>query len=84
MFMERLNGANNQNPPIKEIGIPRETQKANFGLRNSAKTKITKKRPCWAFRTIVSILPLNILASSSQAVSLASGGSCALLTSTYS
>ena len=46
MLMERLNGANNQKPPIKEIGIPRETQKANFGLRNSAKTKITKKRPC--------------------------------------
>ena len=46
MLMERLNGANNQKPPIKEIGIPRETQNANFGLRKSAKTKITKKRPC--------------------------------------
>ena len=35
-----------KNPPMNEIGIPSETQKANFGFKNNANTKITSMSPC--------------------------------------
>ena len=35
----------NQKPPMKEIGIPKETQKANFGFKKIARIKTTRKRP---------------------------------------
>ena len=46
MLIDMSNGPNNQKPPIKEIGIPKETQKANFGFKNNAKTMITNISPC--------------------------------------
>ena len=46
MLIDRSNGPNNQKPPIKEIGMPSETQKANFGFKNNANTRITSMSPC--------------------------------------
>ena len=46
IFMDKSNGPNSQNPPMNEIGIPSETQKANFGFKNNANTKITRMSPC--------------------------------------
>ena len=46
ILIERFNGANSQNPPMKEIGIPKETQNANFGFKNKANTIMTSMRPC--------------------------------------
>ena len=46
ILIERSRGPNNQKPPMKEIGIPRETQNANLGFKNNARTIITSIRPC--------------------------------------
>ena len=56
----------------------------NFGFKNNANTKITRMSPCRAFLTIVSIRPLRILASSSQAVTFTVFGNSRFLFSTYS
>jgi len=31
---------------MNDMGIPKDTQKANFGFKNKANTKITSIRPC--------------------------------------
>ena len=46
ILMDRSKGPNNQKPPMNEIGIPRETQKASLGFKNNAKTMITSMSPC--------------------------------------
>ena len=46
IFIDNPNSGMSQNPPINEIGIPKETQNANFGLKNNASTMITRINPC--------------------------------------
>ena len=45
ILIETPNTGISQNPPIKEIGIPNETQKASFGFKNSARTRTTSNSP---------------------------------------
>ena len=54
----------NQKPPIKDIGIPNETQNASFGLRKIARMITTRSSPKYAFFVKRSILPLRMIASS--------------------
>ena len=56
------------NAPINEIGIPSDTQNANFGLRNMASINKTRIRPNFAFFNNKLILPLRIFDSSFQLV----------------
>jgi len=83
IFIETSPKGINQNPPINEMGIPSETQKANFGLRNNAKIKTTSNNPYCAFLTNKSIRPLKIFASLFQVVNLISLGSILFFSSTY-
>ena len=46
ILMERPKSGISQKPPMNEIGIPKETQNANFGLKNNASTMITRISPC--------------------------------------
>ena len=50
ILIERSKAGMNQKPPIKDIGIPRETQNANLGFRKIAKTRTTRKRPWYEAR----------------------------------
>ena len=45
ILMETSALGRSQNPPIKEMGIPKETQKASFGFRKMAKTITTRVKP---------------------------------------
>ena len=45
ILIERSRGDINQNPPINDIGIPSETQNANFGFKNIANTTTTNNKP---------------------------------------
>ena len=45
ILIDTSNKGSNQNPPMKDIGIPSETQAANFGFKNKARTIRTSPRP---------------------------------------
>ena len=68
---------------MNDIGIPSDTQNANFGLRNIASTSKTKIRPNLAFFNSRLILPLKIFDSSFQLVIFTPLGSRDLVLSIY-
>ena len=74
MFIDTSNNGSNQNPPINDIGIPRETHAANFGFKNKARTINTRVKPKYAFSVRSSILPFNITDSSFMVVKEIPGG----------
>ena len=45
ILIDTSNKGSNQNPPMKDIGMPSETQAANFGFKNKARTIRTSPRP---------------------------------------
>ena len=56
----------NKIAPIKETGIPRETQAATDGLRNKVNNKITNNPPCHALRMSVLRRPFTTFERSRQ------------------
>ena len=68
ILMERSIIGINQNPPINEMGIPRDIQKASFGFKNNAKTIRTRNNPYFALSVNRSILPCSNNASSFHGV----------------
>ena len=74
IFIETSKRGRSQKPPIKEIGIPKETQAASLGLRNKAKTIKTRTKPKYAFSVKSSIRPRKITDSSFMVVKDIPGG----------
>ena len=83
ILMERSAAGIKRNPPINDIGIPNETQKASLGFKKMANTKTTKVRPRYAFLVRRSILPFKRTDSSLKVPISTPSGSVGAVFSTY-
>ena len=83
MLIDRSAAGIKRNPPIKDIGIPRDTQKASLGFKKIAKTNTTKVKPRYAFLVKRSILPFNKTDSSLKVPISTPAGNVDAVVSTY-